>query len=87
MPRGRILLIILAFISMAFLLFGCSNPDDEIESTDLSELTVNGMKLGDNISAHDLSKFKISDTYGLPKDAEYKFEYSIIGVDKNERID
>ena len=63
------------------LLTSCSN---NLENTDLSNIKLDNMKIGDIISEKDLSKYNESDRYS--KKTKYTFEEICIGVDDKEQI-
>jgi len=64
-----------------FFLTACSN---DIENTDLSNIRLDNMKIGDIISEKNLSKYTASDRYS--EKAKYKFEEICIDVDDKEKI-
>lgn len=66
---------------LVFFLTACSN---NLENTDLSNIRLDNMKIGDIISEEDLSKYNESDKY--IKKTKYTFEEICIDVDDKEQI-
>lgn len=69
---------------LLFFMFVATACSNDIENTDLSNIRLDNMKIGDIISEKILSKYTTSDRYS--KKAKYRFEEICIDVDNKEEI-
>ena len=75
---------IVSLFGVLFLVFFQTACSNNLENTDLSNIRLDNMKIGDKISEEDLSKYNESDKY--IKETKYTFEEICINVDDKEQI-